>query len=644
MQSVYQGAGAKSQAGGSATRGSVYNPNNNVYRSHSVDSQMTSLSGGSDLTTASQHVSEDGIENAIKIRRDPNAPIEVQAGLAAPTVGLKSRKGHNNLHGGSSATTSAPIGGTGQVPVCTLCDSAPSDFSCRACGGLTFCEKCALSLHTNKFLGSHQLENILDPNDKVQGSDLAIRRAQMDAERAAREVYSDEARAARMRAEEETLQQTLRIAESAGREKAKEEEEQRHLRELRELREGPRLDMKALASDRSVINARGKELRSCIDILRRLSLRLAEEQASCIDATRTAGDAIRKKFDLLRNLINQKEAQFLGVVQDAGKTRHEAAASQRTAVAAAVAETTAFVDNLELQMQRLEGNYVMFDESRGGLLEDTRLKIAHVDGLIHKFEGIVQEVREIPLGVVVPLDGIVTALQMLHAPERTIGSSEVAMLNAAEALLAVPADSFENALGVKHFRSGGSAEDYYNNTAKSTNSPLRRNASSANNNNSSRPAPFEIREVQQQRASSPFKSGNNNSNNSNNGVASSRHAGTGMPPEVRELRKHLQLNANLLSNNSGNGSRPQSPTSQRTSSPLVVAARRTGSPMRTANNNNNNTGSSSFLNSNNNNNRVSGTNNNNGYPGPGSYYVPYPLNNRNGPLSTPPRGGTPTRR
>ncbi len=644
---------------------SVVTSHNNNFRSPSVDSQMTSLSGGSDLTTASQRVSEDGIDNAIHI-----GPISLDLVAAGKDekfqVGDKSSKLAKNRN--QATAGGQALGGTGQVPVCTLCDSAASDFSCRACGGLTFCEKCALSLHTNKFLGNHTLQNILDPNDSVLGSDLAVRRASLDAEKAAREIYSDDARAARRQAEDESLRQTLRLAETSGREKAREEAELQRIKDIQLAREGPKLDMKSIAADRSVLSARGKELRSCIDILRRLGMRLAEEQASCIDATRTAGDAIRKKFDLLRNLINQKEAQFLGVVQDAGKSRHEAAASQRTSVAAAVAETSAFVDNLELQLQRLDGNHIMFDEARAGLLEDTRLKISIVDGLIHKFEGVVQEVREIPLGVVVPVDGIVTALQMLQPPERTIGSSEVAMLNAAEALHPVPADSFESALGVKHFRSGSNNFQQQQQLLKTngsfqqqqssnrSDSPMsRRIAGGAGTAGSSsyyeqmsqysggrpqqqqQPKPFEIRETQstsrqsvaqlqqQQRTSSPY---------------SQRQSGSGMPAEVKELRRHLNNSSSINNNNNSSG--------------------RIGSPLR--NNNNSRPASPGLLSNNNANNNssslrggVSGmspirrsgspglqqqhtlNNSYRGNPGPGSYHVSYPLNSRNGPLSTPPR-------
>jgi hypothetical protein len=625
-----------------AAHSSANNPNHNNYRSHSVDSQMTSLSGGSDLTTASQRVSEDGIDNAIRIgpiSLDKTDPVTAQYHhLGGKNKDTNTRNKNQNTAGGQA------LGGTGQVPVCTLCDAAASDFSCRACGGLTFCEKCALSLHTNKFLGNHTLQNILDPNDSVLGSDLAVRRATLDAEKAAREIYSDQARAARRQAEEESLQRTLRLAADSGREKAKEAAELQRIKDIQLAREGPKLDMKAIAADRSVLTARGKELRSCIDILRRLGMRLAEEQASCIDATRTAGDAIRKKFDLLRSLINQKEAQFLGVVQDAGKSRHEAAASQRTAVAAAVAETSAFVDNLELQLQRLDGNHTMFDEARAGLLEDTRLKISNVDGLIHKFEGVVQEVREIPLGVVVPVDGIVTALQMLQPPERTIGSSEVAMLNAAEALHPVPADSFENSLGVKHFRSGSSNVQLQqqlmknnlvnnNNISNRSDSPTgaRRVGGSGSEYSSrslqvQRPKPFEIRETesnnnnrglnssimtqqQQQRTSSPY---------------SQRQVGSGMPAEVRELRRHLMSSStgNNNNNNSTSVARVGGGSPLRTSSPLTnrnntsSPIRRSGSPLT----------SQQALN-----------NSYRGNPGPGSYHVSYPLSSKNGPLSTPPR-------
>jgi hypothetical protein len=324
-------------------------------------------------------------------------------------------------------------------------------------------------MHDNSYLGDHGLQSLSDTDAAPMNIAALKKKLHDEASMRLREQggeYSEAAAAARRQQETEALQVVLDDAAGVGRDRALQlaAAEQAELQAAAEARGEPgytgvgadEVDLVAAESDRTVLAARVRELRSCSDILRRLALRFGEEQTHCAEATKAAEDAIHRRFDVLRQLLDHKEKAFVALVHNAAQQRHAAGFEQRTAIAAAVAETDGFTEQMTTQLRRFEGNARAFAAASGGLLADTKRRLGVVDDAIHNYETTLREVSAMPLGCSVPIDHISASIQALEPPPHLQTAVETSRdVSAVASVSRIPASRFQAEAGVKQFRADG---------------------------------------------------------------------------------------------------------------------------------------------------------------------------------------------
>eukprot|EP00758_Cryptobia_borreli_P005113 Tbor_TRINITY_DN4741_c0_g1::TRINITY_DN4741_c0_g1_i1::g.16991::m.16991 len=314
----------------------------------------------------------------------------------------------------------------GATDVCNMCDSEPSEFICVQCGRLSFCTKCCLMLHDNKFLGTHvllsldvstegkkwTLQNI---KDKSKNSSQSVKR--VAAVSKSNSNIRDDIRD-NITTPGETVKGSVESSASTvtidkGNVNAIPIRVSMVTQKTENLKED---DLSVFTADRSVILARVKELQASLTQGRELQKEISKERTMSKAAAKTAVDAVRHNFDILRSLLKTKEDEFVAVVEAAGKSRVEKATTSAGTMAISNAELDGFIDHLTLLLDELEENKSQFFQNRTNLLETTSAKLTEVDGWIHERQTELEEIRALCLGVHVPVEKIAQAIHELRAP------------------------------------------------------------------------------------------------------------------------------------------------------------------------------------------------------------------------------------
>jgi hypothetical protein len=320
---------------------------------------------------------------------------------------------------------------------CTMCDVAVSEYVCAQCGRLSFCLKCSVSLHDNKFLGSHKLTPADDPNANDGFSIGDLKQLLVSKE------------APPPRPGPPPMPSSDPVAPDPVTNRRRWQDEVSNDRQDRGgVPDAPPLDLVQLASDRRLLRARITEVGRCAELLRGCATKAAHEKAHSAEATKTAAEAVRRRFDLVRQLLAQKEQEYVEVIEGAGKRRLDAATKTATAVSVAATETEAYVKHMTTQLERLEGNNKQFNDSRRQLLEDVAERTRLVDQQVMDFERSLDDVQRVSLGVPVHLNMVIDTIQALEPPAVT--SSAVA-----PAAAVIPAGKFLSEIGVQQWQSDG---------------------------------------------------------------------------------------------------------------------------------------------------------------------------------------------
>ena len=284
------------------------------------------------------------------------------------------------------------------VPKCTMCDSQRSEYICPQCGRLSFCLKCCVSLHDNKFLGTHKLVS-LDAISEGTEHSVAALKEQLNQSKTApagnRNVGSDSQKPSTAAHEKEKGELWKRVVQPASDES---------------------LDLAGIAADRNVVQARLREMSSCREWLDRLHADLNSERLSCKEATHTACEAVRRKFDVLRNVLSAKEAEYLAVVEAAGKKRLDLATQVCCSSGLAIGEVEAFIAQMSNQLARLEMNNDKFNSARRSMLEETQRRLHGIDDTIHALQSSLDDIRSVSLGVHIVLEDAVAAINSMTPP------------------------------------------------------------------------------------------------------------------------------------------------------------------------------------------------------------------------------------
>ena len=535
-----------------------------------------------DSSSASDETSERGLSEG----------VSSDSGLSDELGGGSRRQMNfgNDRRAAKAATTLS----TKVSALCSMCDAERSTYLCESCGRLTFCLKCCVSLHDNRFLGGHHVESMSD-NSEVTVTVL-------------RELLKQKATPAVQSKSIVNVEEEEPKAKSPGRHHSESESVS-----PQRVTMDDDLDHPGMAADQSVIQARLKEITNCSDSLRKIGVELSQEIDISRETTSTAVEAVKRKFDILRSVIAAKEAEFVSVVQDAGRSRLEAATKGQTDANVVVSELQGFVAHTENQLDRLQGNRRLFNTSRRSLLETSQAKLSDADDAIHRLQDRLDAVRHHSLGMHISLEDAVEALQRLQPPnELTSRRYDPPHTEP------VPGSKFVESPGVKTFKQHAPLAP-----SRFTTQQEPQRQSFAKEVEALRQSP-----LPQQRTSSPIRkppsapptqtmdtstlSRQKDGSSLIARTAARRHSPTRtrslFPPELEALRKQVSGNRSL---GSTTPSRTNSPMKRRAATPTRSAA---DSPMKEPSG------------------RASVDNN----PGPGAYYQPKPFGARS-VLSTPPR-------
>jgi hypothetical protein len=312
------------------------------------------------------------------------------------------------------------------VPKCTMCDVHRSDFICPQCGRLSFCLKCCVSLHDNKFLGTHKLISL---DALAEGTECTVSALK---EMALQKVAPATQRRKTADPDDVSVSRPVATEWSAA--------------------DGPRrveesLDLAAIAADRNVVQARLREMSSCREWLDRLHSDLNAERLTCKETTHTACEAVRRKFDILRNVLAAKEAEYVSVVESAGKKRLDMATQVCCSSSIAIGEVDSFIAQMSNQLSRLEMNNEMFNNARRSMLDETQRRLHGVDDTIHALQSSLDDIRSVSLGVQIVLEDAVAAISAMKPP-LSLGSR----LHDIPHILPVPSEKFLATPGINVVR------------------------------------------------------------------------------------------------------------------------------------------------------------------------------------------------
>lgn len=320
---------------------------------------------------------------------------------------------------------------------CSMCDEAASTFLCTQCGRLSFCTDCCVSLHDNKFLSSHKLI-ALDPAN--EGEPMSLQDVKAVTMKAVPQppttflptaVASNGPLSAVRSAQSEDGSERAATARQNSTAAAVEEEQEA-------------LDLPMLAADRNIITARLNEISACRTLLADVGTALSNERFSCKDVSRTAIEAVRKKFDVLRNLISEKEAEFVGVIEKAARQRLESATKLSLEASVSLAECDAFVEQTKNQLERTSLNKKLFADARSSMMQAAEERLRGTDDTIQRLQQELDRLTSISLGVHIELDGCYAAVNALRPPSETTRRVEDA-----PRVLPIPVHQFLNTPGVK---------------------------------------------------------------------------------------------------------------------------------------------------------------------------------------------------
>ena len=295
---------------------------------------------------------------------------------------------------------------------CSMCSINPSEYLCAHCGRLSFCTKCCLNLHDNKYLCGHEFQ-ILDSIPEGERCGLEDIKRKKNAR-------EEEERAGRKLLQASTILRPN--TEGApllpiGANKSLSAANKSITAALAQPSSHANIDMASLTADRSVITVRLRELSTCLESGQQLHRELAAERNTAKETAATAVEAVRRRFDVLRQLINAKEAEFVAVVEEAGRERFDLATAATCSINIAASELEGFISHTANQMDRLADNTVQFNAQRQGLLDSTYNTLTAVDGWTHDHQTRLQEIRSMSLGVHVPIDVAADAIQSIHPPK-----------------------------------------------------------------------------------------------------------------------------------------------------------------------------------------------------------------------------------
>jgi hypothetical protein len=227
---------------------------------------------------------------------------------------------------------------------CTICEEARSEYLCHQCGRLSYCLKCTISLHDNKYLGTHRLFSL------DQGVDLSLHQV-----KAALEATSPPPPAIAVPQIPLLPVRAVQLAEP-------------------NLRDPAQLDLVTLTADRKIIGHRLEELQACGSLMRKLQLELAQEKEASHDVVLTACDAVRRKFDIVRQLLKEKENDFIAHIEEAGRRRVDLATKFLVDATTIIGEIDGYVSHTADALKKAEGNPKWLNEHRQELLHSSQGK------------------------------------------------------------------------------------------------------------------------------------------------------------------------------------------------------------------------------------------------------------------------------
>lgn len=549
---------------------------------------------------------------------------------------------------------------------CSMCEDAISALLCTQCGRLSFCVSCCVSLHDNKFLCTHKLI-ALDPlreGTVVTLAELKERSSSQTTKKPATTVASLPSQDASTAALSAPLSQ-----------KTAAHVDPTHQSESDETSE---TDIATLAADRNIIQARLAELASCRGLLQKASDGLSTERFQCRDIAQTAIEAVRRRFEVLRQVVAEKEGEFIAAIERAAKLRLEDATKSSFDAAASLAECDAFLEQTKLQLDRVSSNKKLFAEARTSMLLATDAKLRSIDDTIHRLQHDLDRIVSSSLGMHINLDNAIEEVRRLVAPQQLQGA-HMAEVHSKP----IPSEKFVNSPAVKVVRQRSAEaldqtatvaathrKSYQQELEALRNTPLKdiragnasvaplllqagvpgdsrpstprkqlmthpssANSSAANPGLHSSGSDASSRDAIAKIAQKYASSGNSQRAGAA-ALASSKHAAqavTAVPRELERLRQVVASTAAGLQRKGSVGSaagqltpRGRSPASFRADSPSNISSSRVSSPMRS-------TQLTAYRSS-----FSPARHNPDATPGPGAYYIPTDFTARS-MLSTPPR-------
>lgn len=335
---------------------------------------------------------------------------------------------------------------------CSMCEVATSHYLCTQCGRLSFCAACCVSLHDNKFLANHALVS-LEPQKEGQVVPLSRLKESLAAS-----------------SKPATAPVTVPIAHTLA-EKAPQEGKTSTVTDESkpEAAELEAVDVAVLAADRNIVQARLSEISACRGLLQTVSDGLSKERFRCKDITQTAADAIHQRFDVLRRVLQEKEAEFVACVEQAGKQRLEDATKHSFHAVTTLTECDAFLEQMRLQLDRVSANKRLFAEARTAMLAATENKLKSLDESIQQLQHELDKILAQTLGVSIPLDPTIEELKRIKPPQR-LAAANIATVH----VNAIPAEKFVDSPTVRVVRQKTSAEPQSAAGAPSATAPTHR--------------------------------------------------------------------------------------------------------------------------------------------------------------------------
>ena len=344
--------------------------------------------------------------------------------------------------------------------LCTMCEKVESTYFCYSCGKLSFCTACCLSLHNNKFLCGHAFKDLrtdITVNyDEIQSTQYSVplEHNLSDTHTSIIDLPQDLPLVAPIKKDQikgsSTINQSINSCKSpsnlSNSTQFKEDNTDKH-----HVSHAIPLGLyEIMTRNLEIIDKQVQLVDTAFSFLNNSYLELELQETYTRNSVHTATEAIKSKFNLIREELDTKEKLYFEYINHIVQKRLEITSKTQVEVKEIISDIHDFSKSVAQQaleyQKRPEALSINTDTI--SKIAQNKIKLAEENGQLIKNR--IEELMSYTMGVTIQTDPVHEAIKHIQVPNQDIIQSKDNVLKSTQ-YSSIPTTTFFDTPGTQPF-------------------------------------------------------------------------------------------------------------------------------------------------------------------------------------------------